>query len=67
MLLKGCDNHLDRSKMLKVWIEIARELREKVGNLNSYVAIVQALASNEVIILGIFEKHHLNILLAVGP
>ena len=48
MLLKGCENHLDRSKMLKIWIEIARELREKVGNLNSYVAIVQALASNEV-------------------
>ena len=53
--------------MLKVWIEIARELREKVGNLNSYVAIVQALASNEVRILGIFEKHHLNIFLAVRP
>jgi len=48
MLLKGCENHLDRSKMLKIWIEIARELREKVGNLNSYVAIVQALASNEI-------------------
>ena len=54
MLLKGCENHAERAKMLKLWIEIARELRENVGNLNSYVAIVQALASNEVrIILGV--------------
>lgn len=48
MLLKGCVSHEERAKMLNVWIEVARELRENIGNLNSYAAIIEALASHEI-------------------